>query len=214
MLEMTASFRRGGCHSCCRSNILQEAARPTPRKNEEKTFMDKTLAASMPIIWAIWMSDEGTNRRSWIGLQKFSEDRSTPFFQNILGHIEHNIWWVTSAPHMQISSLVERISLLPNVQVSYSSYASPTVLIQLTGHSCTAVIVGHIPHRSLVECSYITRAHLTAPTTLVLTFYSRAKQEWSTCSKSDLRMLYELYECITSEVKWKSSLTIFKHVQK
>ena len=94
-----------------------------------------------------------------------------------MGRIEHNIWRVTSTPHMQISSHVDCISLLPNVQGSYSSYASRTSLVQLAGHSCTAVNVGHIPRRSLVECSYITRAHLTAPTTLVPTFYSRAKQE-------------------------------------
>ena len=83
-----------------------------------------------------------------------------------MGRIQHTIWQMTSAPHMQISSHVDRISLLPNVQGSYDSL---TALGQLPGQSCTAINVGHIPRRSLVECSHITRAHLTAPTTLVLT---------------------------------------------
>ena len=82
---------------------------------------------------------------------------------------------------MQINSHVDRISNVYQMYTRrtnfYSLYASCTALVQLAGHSCTAVNVGHIPHRSLVECSYITRAHLTAATTLVLTFYSRAKQE-------------------------------------
>ena len=84
----------------------------------------------------------------------------------------------------------------PNVQGSYSSYASRIALVQLAAHSCTAVDVVHISRRSLVECSYITRAHLTAPTTLVLTFYSR--QESSTCSKSELRALRAIYVYSTS----------------
>ena len=45
---------------------------------------------------------------------------------------------------------------------------------------------------------YITRAHLTAPTTIELTFYSRAKQKSSMCSSGEPRALRAIYECSTS----------------
>ena len=69
--------------------------------------MDKTLAAS------------SSPKEDELGYNNFQ--RIDPFFQEIVGRIQHTIWRMTSAPHMQISSHVDRISLLPNVQGSYAS---------------------------------------------------------------------------------------------
>ena len=68
---------------------------------------------------------------------------------------------------------------------------------------CTSVLLATRVTASDIQViykfySYITRANLRARTTLVLTIYSRTKQE---CFKSELKALRAIYECITGEIK-------------